>query len=135
MRASSTSVYGPYNRESVQFPVWSHEAAVTRGPDGEYVAFFSYNKNPGPTRPVCDKCTDGSTPESCKNHVVPMIENTDPSYMSWAPNATGPWSEPVLILGPSVVRTMTPMDTNLAGVIKKDGSLIGMWRDHHPTGR
>jgi len=64
-----------------------------------------------------------------------MIENTDPSYMSWAPNATGAWSEPVLILGPSVLRTITPMDTNLAGVIKKDGSLIGMWRDHHPTGR
>merc|ERR1711906_96503 len=42
---------------------------------------------------------------------------------------------PVLILGPSVMPTMTPMDTNLAAVIKKDGSLVGMWRDHHPTGK
>ena len=136
IRASSASVYGPYVREDVQIGIWSHEAAVTRGPNGEYVAFFSYNKNPGSSRPVCTTCKDGSTPESCKKGLVaPMIENTDPSYMSWSPNATGPWSEPVLILGPSVVRTMTPMDTNLAAVIKKDGSLVGMWRDHVPTGK
>lgn len=135
IRASSPTANGLYSREAVQFPIWSHEAAVTRGPNGEYVAFFSYNPKPGPTRPVCTLCTDGSTPETCKKLVAPMIENTDPSYMSWAPNATGPWSEPVLVLGPSVVRTMTPMDTNLAAVINKDGSLVGMWRDHVPTGK
>ena len=81
IRASSASVYGPYVREDVQIGIWSHEAAVTRGPNGEYVAFFSYNKNPGSSRPVCNTCKDGSTPESCKKGLVaPMIENTDPSY-------------------------------------------------------
>merc|ERR1712107_246401 len=30
---------------------------------------------------------------------------------------------------------MTPMDTNLAAVIKKDGTLVEIWRDHHPTGK
>ena len=133
VRASSPTVTGHYMREAVEIPIWSHEAAVTRGPNGEYVAFFSYNADEGPSRPVCTTCTDGSTPASCKKG-VPLIENTDPSFMSWSLNASGPWSKPVLILGPSVVRTMTPMDANLAAVIKKDGSLVGMWRDHVPTG-
>merc|ERR1712232_283618 len=47
----------------------------------------------------------------------------------------GNWSDPVLVLGPSVVPKMTPMDTNMAVVIRKDSSLVGMWRDHHPTGK
>lgn len=40
-----------------------------------------------------------------------------------------------MVLGPSVVPKMTPMDTNMAVVIRKDSSLVGMWRDHHPTGK
>ena len=36
------------------------------------------------------------------------------------------WSKPQLVL------ERTPqMDTNFAAVINKDGSLIGLWRDHH----
>jgi HSP20 family molecular chaperone IbpA len=27
------------------------------------------------------------------------------------------------------------MDINAAPVIKPDGSLVGMWRDHHPSGK
>ena len=30
---------------------------------------------------------------------------------------------------------MTPMDTNMAAVILSNGSLVGMWRDHEPTGK
>jgi len=122
----------------VEFPIWSHEAAVTRAPSGEYVAFFSYNPSPGPSRTACHTCTDGSTPSTCSKSGqigAPFIENTDPTYMSWSADARGNWSEPVLVLGPSVVRSMTPMDTNMAVVINSDGSVSGMWRDHHPTGK
>lgn len=136
IRASSSTATGLYKREALQFPIWSHEAAVTRGPAGEYVAFFSYNPNPGPSRPVCKLCTDGSTNPVCKKKLGrPFIEVTDPTYMSWSATADGKWSEPVLVLGPTIVKGMTPMDTNMAVVINKDGSVTGMWRDHHPTGK
>ena len=129
VRASSDTGTGLYTREAVQFPVWSHEVDVTRGPLGEYVAFFSYNKNPGPSRAACKACTDGSTAASCKKPLAPLIENTDPTFMSWSPSATGNWSEPVMVLGPNV-----QVDANVATVILANGSLIGMWRDHHPGG-
>ena len=35
-------------REAVVVPIWSHEVAATRGPKGEYVAYFSYNADEGP---------------------------------------------------------------------------------------
>jgi len=137
IRASSSTATGLYKREAVEFGIWSHEVVVTRGPAGEYVAFFSYNPNPGSSRPVCQQCTDGSTNPKCKKTFFgkAFIENTDPTFTSWSATATGNWSEPVLVLGPSIVPKMTPMDTNMAVVIGKDGSLVGMWRDHHPTGK
>ena len=56
--------------------------------------------------------------------------------MSWSLTPAGPWSKPVLVLGPSVVPKMTPMDTNFAAVILNDSKrLVGMWRDHEPTGK
>eukprot|EP00937_MAST-01D_sp_MAST-1D-sp2_P006694 g6694.t1 len=143
VRASSATGDGHYTREAVQFPIWSHESAVTRGPGGEYVAFFSYNAAPGADRPVCHLCTDGSTAPACKKNEAgapprarappapPLgIESTDPTYMSWAATARGNWSKPVLVLGPAV-----QMDTNMAAVILPNGSLTGMWRDHHPGGK
>ena len=142
IRASSDTPKGLYTREEVIFPVWSHEAVVTRAPTGEYVAFFSYNPKPGPKRPICTTCKDGSTDPACKKKFENinqgrrlLIEDTDPTYMSWTHDVRGNWSMPMMVLGPSVVKGMTPMDTNMAAVIKDDGSLIGMWRDHHPTGK
>lgn len=40
IRASSRDPLGLYVREAVQFPVWTHESVVTRGPRGEWVAFM-----------------------------------------------------------------------------------------------
>ena len=40
IRASSRDPLGLYIREAVQFPVWTHESVVTRGPRGEWVAFM-----------------------------------------------------------------------------------------------
>jgi hypothetical protein len=106
IRASSTDPLGLYTREAVIIPIWSHEVVATRGPNGEYIAFFSYNANEGPTRPVCHSCTDGSTNPACKKKGADNVsgyeygygvEDTDPSYMSWSATATGNWSTPVEI--------------------------------------
>jgi hypothetical protein len=142
IRASSKDPLGLYTREEVVIPIWSHEVVATRGPNGEYIGYFSYNANEGPTRPVCKTCTDGSTDPTCKKKeanggvdsfadgVGLGVEDTDPSYMSWSATATGNWSKPVEIKLPP----QPAMDTNLACVIKADGSLVGMWRDHAPGG-
>lgn len=126
--ASSKDPFGPYLREGVQFPVWSHEVGVVRGPKGEYVAFFSY-ENPC-TRPYCNTCTDGTTDPACTKSQAPFIEDEDPTYMSWAPCATCSWSEPQVVL-----MKKPQMDTNMAAVIHSDGTLVGMWRDHKPGGK
>lgn len=127
VRASSSEPLGLYTREDVQFPVWTHESIITRGPAGEYVAFMSYN-SPSP-RPLCTGCTGGSTNPNCTGWgaEIPEISNRDPTYMSWAPagGARGQWSEPVLVL-----QEKPQMDTNFAAVINDDGTLVGMWRDH-----
>jgi len=128
VRVSSVDPLGSYKREAVQFPVWTHESVVTRGPEGEYVAFMSYHVPQ--TRPVCTGCVGGSTNPTCKEpHVLPLISNSDPTYMSWAPAGSvrdpNAWSKPVLVL-----EGHPQMDTNFAAVINTDGSLVGMWRDH-----
>ncbi|KAK3286823.1 hypothetical protein CYMTET_5638 [Cymbomonas tetramitiformis] len=73
VRASSVAPEGPYEREEVQFPVWSHEVDVTRGPAGEYVAFYSADIPA--VRPVCEHCFDGTSSKLCKkerNGEVPI---------------------------------------------------------------
>lgn len=111
------------NASAVVIPVWSHEVAPTRGPHGEWVLFASAELPS--KRPLCTGCRDGSTPPKSCGAVGGGIEDTDPSYMTWAPTPAGPWSAPVLV-GPKKVI----MDANLAGVINSDGSFVGMWRDH-----
>lgn len=137
VHASSIDPLGLYKREGVAFPIWSHEVDVVRDPSsGKYVAFMSYN-SPSP-RKVCKTCTDGTTDPECKklndkidsDNFQPMIENTDPTYMSWSQSPEGPWSKPVMVL-----MDKPQMDTNMAPVILNNGSLIGMWRDHHPGGK
>jgi hypothetical protein len=50
--------------------------------------------------------------------------------MSYSATAAGNWSTPVL-----VQPGKCEMDSNMACVIKEDGSLVGMWRDHYPGGK
>lgn len=138
VRASAPDPLGLYTREGVQFPVWTHESEVTRGPAGEYVAFMSYHVPQ--TRPVCTGCVGGSTNPNCTEPLEgkrrledsPLISNSDPTYMSWAP-ASGvrdpsAWSAPALVLD-----AHPQMDTNFAAVVNKDGSVVAMWRDHHQS--
>merc|ERR1719329_1427243 len=132
--ASSKDPLGLYKREQEIVPIWSHEVEVARAPTGEYVAYFSYANYTGGWQ-ICETCTDSTTDPKCPKRKDlgagsgVSIESTDATYMSWAPRPHGPWSKPVLVQ-PGKVQ----MDSNFAGVIKEDGSFVGMWRDHHPGG-
>jgi hypothetical protein len=125
----------------VQFAVWTHESVVTRGPQGEWIAFMSYNVPQ--TRQICTGCLGGLTNKTCKEPKLHQFgqerahtgENSelsdwDPTYMSWAPASearnSSAWSAPVLVGAP-----VPQMDTNFAAVVDADGRLVGMWRDHH----
>ena len=89
----------------------------------------------------CTTCTDGSTAKTCKKLDAssnasadwsPEIEVSPPTFMSYSltDDPRGEWSKPQLVLMPKPM-----MDINAAPVIKPDGSLVGMWRDHHPGGK
>jgi hypothetical protein len=57
-----------------------------------------------------------------------------PTLMSWASHPLGPWSKPVVVYNGSDGSTGAPRgeqatgDTNFAGVINANGSMVGMWR-------
>eukprot|EP01051_Picozoa_sp_SAG22_P007526 SAG22_NODE_533_length_9401_cov_5.643625_3_plen_302_part_00 len=135
----------------MQFPVWSHEVVVVRDPASQrYVAFFS--GQPKGNAPVCTLCTDGTTAKACKKHQAaaeeaaaaaaaaaaeagrgggggraPAIEIAPPTLMahSLTADARGAWSAPVLVSAPHPM-----MDINAAPILRPDGSLVGLWRDH-----
>ena len=131
IRASSATPYGPYEREEVQFDVWSHEVEVARAPTGQYVAYFSHM--PTGKGPVCTECTDGSTSPDCKKGGDGAgIEVSPPTYMAYSLTADprGAWSEPQRVL---MEKPM--MDINAAAVILPNGTVVGLWRDHNPGGK
>ena len=72
--------------------------------------------------PECKVCTDGTTSKACIKSPI-EIEVSPPTYMSYSVSTDprGQWSAPVLVLMPKPM-----MDINVAPVIKKDGSVVGM---------
>ena len=56
--------------------------------------------------------------------------------MLWAVHPEGPFSEPVLVLNSTIwnedywpkVDTIAHCDSNLNGIIRDDGSFLGLWR-------
>ena len=56
--------------------------------------------------------------------------------MTWAANPDGPWSEPVLVVNSTYWNSdywnktgrVAVCDTNLNGIIRADGSFLGLWR-------
>lgn len=94
--------------------------------------------------PPCTTCTDGSTAKSCKKLIKPFnggakvgrkgsrIEVSPPTYMSYSKTTDprGEWTTPMMVLMPKPM-----MDINAAPVILSNGSLVGMWRDHNPSGK
>eukprot|EP00947_MAST-08B_sp_MAST-8B-sp1_P004928 g4928.t1 len=129
---------GPYRRADVVLPVWAHEPNVVRAPTGEWVMYASMlpggrTANVAGRPCVCSPATgqpisssssspSSSSSSSCtgdRDWSVPLQ-----TYMLFASSPNGPWSKPQL------VKQEAPLiDSNFAPVIRKDGSLLGIFRD------
>jgi hypothetical protein len=123
--ARAASAGGAYARAGELWPVFSHEPVLAVAPTGEVVVFYTAS-NP-PRSPAC-ACVNGSTnPGACRaaggGGGGGRRLNKDPSWMSWARDAAGPFS-PGVQLWPDYVGA----DTNFAPLILANGSLVGMWR-------
>ena len=128
LHTTSINLLGPYTPAngtitlSTTFPIFSHEPSVVRGPDGEWVMFMSRHV-PNTGRPICS-CQNGVTPDNCTDYATPDM---NPTAMSWANSPNGPWSEPVTII------SGVHADSNLAPLIRADGSLLGLWRSFNDS--
>ena len=103
--------------------VFSHEPNAVRDPTtGEWALFYTAhipsNATPAPHSPPCN-CTDGSTTAPCGGTGVEGA-----TYVSWAKDPAGPWTAPLLLISTDARQS----DTNLAPVILRNGSLVGIWR-------
>lgn len=114
---------GAYERVAELWPVFSHEPVLAVAPTGEVVVYYTASK---PPRPAACACVNGSTtPGACRAAATARGRrlNKDPSWMSWAASAEGPFT-PGVQLWPDYVGA----DTNFAPLILGNGSLLGMWR-------
>ncbi|GMH60483.1 hypothetical protein TrST_g5668 [Triparma strigata] len=112
----------------VTSPVWGHEPTAARAPTGEYVVFFTANFEEIPCSGAECKNSDNGNTVVDEEHCLPDTQcSTYPdllTYIIYANDPTGPWSEPVLI----PTGDFGSIDTNLAPMIMDDGSLIGLGR-------
>jgi hypothetical protein len=127
---SRTGPYGPYEPQDITSGLWGHEPTAARAPTGEYVLFWTAHFG---DRVPCSgiPCGDGDNGNSvmdpkkhCLNIHDCVYDTNLNSYMSYAKEPAGPWSEPALV----PKGTFGSGDTNLAPIIRKDGSLFGLGR-------
>ncbi len=123
---SRISAGGPYLREEVVFPAFSHEPSIAIDPMSNSIVMFFTAQRP-PTRKTCRGCVDGTTENPPCPESSQCNPNTDATWMSFASSPSGPWSEPVVILNG------TGSDSNLSPVILGNGSLRALWRSFDPT--
>ena len=74
---------------------------------------------------------DGGHPACADNRTIERSPLTRlPTVMSWAPHPLGPWSAPVVVYNGSdgSAGGAASGDTNFAGVILHDSSVLGLWR-------
>jgi hypothetical protein len=129
---STTGPAGPYVAQDVAFDVWGHEPTAVRAPSGEMVLFwtadFDSTNVPCSRRQCANGSASGDTVLGESPYCLPDTQCTYStplrSYMSWAADPTGPWSKPVLVPSPPHFDG----DTNLAPIIREDGSLVGLGR-------
>ena len=135
---SHSGPYGPFEPQEIVYGLWGHEPTVARAPTGEYVLFWTAHF--GDQVPCSGiPCQTGDNGNSvmdaphCLN-IHDCVCNTNlNSYMSYAKEPAGPWSEPVLV----PKGAFGSGDTNLAPIIREDGSLFGLgrpgwvWRASH----
>lgn len=142
VHAVSPTPTGAYSRADVAQKIWSHEPTVARAPTGEFVMMFTSSPwGPNGQPPVnathfqpCD-CTSLDSTKKCGwsdltdgiPGVTPppigYLSRGMPTFMSYAKNPAGPWSEPMSI----PIRGLG--DANFAFTIRKDGSLWGVGRE------
>jgi len=130
VHATSESADGRYEVKQVVWPVFAHNPAVTRGPDGQWVMTFVSNASGSKGEAACANgsvVTNSSLP-------LPVAQR---NYMSWASSPWGPWSTPLAIDAPfdaavppfSGGMTGQPnRNTNLILSIAADGAMVGLWR-------
>eukprot|EP01084_Bolivina_argentea_P221542 375190_1 len=112
-----------YERKEEVDGIFSHEPDAIRAPSGEFVIYYSH-VYPPPTGTVnidpCTNCSNGITIDCEKQmqHFHPYIIYT---YMIYAKNPNGPWSDP------QIIPTDVSIDSNLAGYIYPNGSFIVMF--------
>ena len=75
--------------------------------------------------------------EICPLYILAsQLTMTNCSLYYRAPHPTGPWSEPVLVLNSTIwnedywpaQHKVAHCDANLNGIIRNDGSFLGLWR-------
>ena len=138
--AKAASAVGPYTFVREVFPAFAHEPTAGRGPNGEYVVWFTRYEHLNSSAP-CGACVDGTTPSYPCAPPTPgrpppfTAANPAQSYMSWAADPLGEWSAPVMVYnGTDGSDGAAPTgDTNLAPVIYPNGSLVGLWRGVYPA--
>jgi len=126
---SRTGPYGPYEPQDIAFGLWGHEPTVARAPTGEYVLFWTahFGSEVPCSRVPCGDGDNGNSVMDGKNcsDIHDCVYNPAlNSYMSHASDPAGPWSTPVLVPKGS----FGSGDTNLAPIIREDGSLLGLGR-------
>lgn len=132
IRAVSDTPYGPFVKQQVILPTFSHDANVVMGPNGEIVLYVTALLG---VKPV--NCTTNSPGYHHYSSSIPNI--TAPpkdTYMLWAPHPQGPWSDPVLVLNSTIWNEdywkknhrFAHCDANLNGIILQDNSFMGLWR-------
>ena len=158
IRAVSKSPYGPYEKVQVIVPVFAHDANIIRAPTGEFVLYVTALEGVEPMD--CRNQTQSievssirngrylrSSPRAKSGETVDIVDDEDDvppkdTYMLWAPNPEGPWSEPVMVLNSTIYNSdywkkynkTAKCDSNLNGIIlpsdNNDGkqSFLGLWR-------
>ena len=143
--ATSEAPEGPYEKEFRLIGVMSHEAMLSRGPDGEWVVYFTASASEGglPADGDADYrddevCVRVSEDAPCECPGDPDKGSKDPTWMSMTatPLDRESWSEPVQIFDPAshFIDTFNDgspaesIDANFNGVIEDDGSFVGLWR-------
>lgn len=148
IRAVSESPYGPYRKVQVLLPPFAHDANVMEAPTGEIVLFVTALRGVQPrdcrtnTTSISGRRQKMQEPQqhfSESRFTAPDNSTAPPkdTYMMWAPNPEGPWSEPVLVFNSTIWNSdyweknhrIAKCDSNLNGIILDDGrSFLGLWR-------
>ncbi len=111
-----------FERVDVLHDHFAHEPDAIYGPNNEIVLYYAaYNLS---KTQICNNCSDGSTPPSCgapNKYEINIMQYAEANHFN------GPFYRTVIFPN----RSANQPDTNLAGVIVKNGTFIGLMRIKH----